>query len=147
MDITNDKKIPRIEFREFLSPKTPLFRTRPGESTANTLFCAQFIFQIEMLTLTQMKKKYMNAILMNLELQFQGNTFVNKESRRKISGTVERISRENTPPILDDQVTHADVFQKIKNLKNKKGPGISDTTNKILKILPFFFSFQIWPSY
>ena len=72
---------------------------------------------------------------MNLKLQFQGTLIVSHEIERDAKDTVKRSLRESSPLSLKDLVTHADIIQEIKNLQNKKAPGVRDITDKVLKNL------------
>ena len=100
-----------------------------------------------------------NAIALNLESQFQGNNIVDHDTEREVNDTVRRFLREEIPPLLENPVSHADVIQEIKNLPNKKAPGVSGITNEILKNLPIsyipkltllfnsIFKFNYFPNY
>ena len=80
---------------------------------------------------------------MNLKLQFQGTLIVSHEIERDAKDTVKRSLRESSPLSLKDLVTHADIIQEIKNLQNKKAPGVRDITDKVLKNLSISYIPQL----
>ena len=80
-----------------------------------------------------------NAIVLNLESQFQGNNIVDYDTEREINDTVKRFLREDIPPILENPVSNDDIIQEIKKFPNKKAPGVSGITNEAFKNLPISY--------
>lgn len=83
-----------------------------------------------------------NAIAKNLIEQFSLNNLSDPNTETTVKSSLSNLL-SSPPPLYDSTILPSDVREHIKTLKNRKSPGISRITNKMIKNLPTKYIFKI----